>query len=187
MRIIGGSLKGRIINPPAGYEARPTTDFAKEGLFNTLQNEFDFEECTLLDLFGGTGSISAEFVSRGGRGGECIEMNKKNSLFIRRMHSSLGIRSVKTIHCNVFDFINICTKQYNLIFADPPYRLQGLETLPEKILGRTFMENDIEKHILAKGGYLILEHGGDYDFSQHPDFVREKKYGNVHFSFFEIK
>ncbi|MGM9774244.1 MAG: RsmD family RNA methyltransferase [Candidatus Egerieousia sp.] len=187
MRIIGGTLRGRVVNPPAGYEARPTTDFAKEGLFNTLQNEFDFEECILLDLFGGTGSISAEFVSRGGLGGECVEMNKKNALFIRKMHASLGIRCVKTIHCNVFDFIDLCSKQYDLIFADPPYRLQGLEGLPDKILGRTFKDGDSEKHILADNGYLILEHGGEYNFSEHPNFVREKKYGNVHFSFFELK
>lgn len=184
MRIIGGSLKGRVINPPADYEARPTTDFAKEGLFNTLQNEFYFEDCTVLDLFGGTGSISAEFVSRGGKGGECVEMNRKNVMFIRKMLASTGIKSVKTVHCNVFDFIDLCAKKYDIIFADPPYRLQGLDTLPDRILGRRFGEGE---SILSENGYLILEHGGEYDFSGHPCYVKEKRYGNVHFSFFRVK
>lgn len=175
MRIIGGALKGKIITPPAGYEARPTTDFAKEGLFNTLENEIDFSECSLLDLFGGTGSISAEFSSRGGRDGVCVEMNRKNALFIKKTLSSIGAANVKCVHCNVFDFLGLCDKKFSLIFADPPYKLQNLNSIPDKVL---------QANILTEDGRLILEHGGEYDFSQHPNFTKAKKYGNVHFSFF---
>lgn len=175
MRIIGGSLKGKTFFPPAGYEARPTTDFAKEGLFNILENEINFEDTSLLDLFGGTGSISAEFLSRGGRESLCVEMNRRNAFFIKKLGSALKLNNLKCVHCNVFDFLELCDKKFNLIFADPPYKLQNLEALPDKIFG---------KEILSKGGYFILEHGKEYNFSNHPYFLKEKRYGNVHFSFF---
>ena len=178
MRIIGGKFKGKRIDVPLKYEARPTTDFAKEGLFNLLENEFDFAETSLLDLFGGTGCISAEFISRGGKEGVCVEMNKSNSSFISRMLSKLGIREIKVVHCNVFDFIELCNRQFDFIFADPPYNLDGLDTLPDRVL---------EKAILTDFGYFILEHPADYSFAQHPNFVKEKKYGNVHFSFFKAE
>ena len=175
MRIIGGSLKGRNINPPAAYKARPTTDFAKEGLFNTLTNEFDFDQISVLDLFGGTGSISFEFASRGCADVICVEMAAPNSAFISRTASSLGVKTVKVVHSNVFDFINLCTRDFDLVFADPPYALDGLDTIPDKVLARG---------IVKEGGYLILEHPADYSFGNHPAFVKEKKYGNVHFSYF---
>ena len=159
MRIIGGKLKGKTINPPAGYPARPTTDFAKEGLFNILESEYELEGFSLLDLFGGTGSISAEFISRGGKEAICVEMNRKNASFIS------------------FDFLDICNRTFDFIFADPPYKLEGIDTLPDKIFNR-------ENPILSGQGYFILEHGADYDFSTHPHFIKERHYGNVHFSFF---
>ena len=177
MRIIGGSLRGKTINPPAGYKARPTTDFAKEGLFNTLYNEFDFEEIAVLDLFGGTGSISFEFASRGCPDIVCVEMAPSNASFISRAAASLGLASrVKVVHHNVFDFIPLCDKKFDIVFADPPYAMDGLDTIPDKIFAAG---------LVLDGGYLILEHPSDYSFASHPHFKKEKKYGNVHFSYFE--
>ena len=173
MRIIGGTLRGKAILPPAGYKARPTTDFAKEGLFNTLNNEFWFEDLAVLDLFGGTGSIAFEFASRGAGEVIAVEMNPVNAAFIKKTASALGVdKVVRVLHQNVFDFIGICTKRFDIVFADPPYALEGLDTIPDKVLGRG---------LVHAGGYLILEHPAEYDFAAHPSFVKEKKYGNVHF------
>lgn len=177
MRIIGGDLKGRSILPPAGYKARPTTDFAKEGLFNVLVNEIDFSRSSLLDLFSGTGSISFEFASRGCRDIVAIEMNAVNASFIKKTASALGVTDcMQVVHHNVFDFLPICHRQFEVVFADPPYAIDGLDTIPDKVFSHSVVE---------EGGYLILEHPADYSFKEHPNFVKEKKYGNVHFSFFE--
>lgn len=208
MRIIGGSLKGKTIMPPANYAARPTTDFAKEGLFNMLTNEFDLEEISVLDLFAGTGSISMEFASRGCKDIISIEMNPLHTRFIKQCSQSFKIKGMQVIRHNVFDFIKICTKQFDLIFADPPYNLEGLDTLPDRIFGLTantlaeeeknFTEKEKNisdekifeeksKCLVKNGGYFILEHPKSYSFENHPFFLKEKKYGNVHFSFFEKK
>ena len=179
MRIIGGSLRGKSINPPVGYKARPTTDFAKEGLFNTLTNEFNFEDVSVLDLFGGTGSISFEFASRGCSDIIIVEMNPVNAAFIKKCVSTLGLSDkIQVVHHNVFDFIPICTKTFDIVFADPPYALDALETIPDKILAGSMVK---------EGGYLILEHPSDYSFTEHSSFIKEKKYGNVHFSYFKKK
>lgn len=175
MRIIGGELKGKTINPPANYQARPTTDFAKEGLFNILANEFDFSEISFLDLFSGTGSISLESASRGCTDIVSVEMNPRHSRFISQCAAGFKIKGMQVVRHNVFDFLNICTRQFDIIFADPPYAIEGLDTLPDKILSRP---------ILKDNGYLILEHPGTYGFPEHPYFIKERKYGNVHFSFF---
>lgn len=177
MRIIGGDLKGRSILPPVGYKARPTTDFAKEGLFNVLVNEIDFSRSSLLDLFSGTGSISFEFASRGCRDIVAIEMNAVNASFIKKTASALGVTDcMQVVHHNVFDFLPICHRQFEVVFADPPYAIDGLDTIPDKVFSHS---------VVKEGGYLILEHPADYSFKEHPNFVKEKKYGNVHFSFFE--
>lgn len=179
MRIIGGTLKGKAIMPPTGYKARPTTDFAKEGLFNILCNEFCFDDISVLDFFGGTGSISFEFASRGCTDVICVEMNQVNANFIKKSAISLGLQnSIQVVHHNVFDFIPLCTRTFDIVFADPPYAIDGLDTIPDKV---------INKNMINDGGYLILEHPADYDFSSHPNFKKEKKYGNVHFSFFSKK
>ncbi len=175
MRIIGGTLRGKNIIPPVGYAARPTTDFAKEGLFNILNNQIDFEEVVLLDLFSGTGSISAEFASRGAREIVSVEMNPANARFISQTAKSLGIKNLRVVKHNAFDFLELCTKKFNLIFADPPYQLEGFDTIPNKVLGAD---------ILEEGGIFILEHSAANNFESHPLFVKERKYGNVHFSFF---
>lgn len=176
MRIIGGKLKGRSITPPENYKARPTTDFAKEGLFNILDNEYEFEDLQVLDLFGGTGSISFEFASRGAAAVHCIEMNADNARFIKNQARSLGLDEVVTVvHHNVFDFLPLCKKRFDIIFADPPYALEGLSEIPDKIMNAGLLHPDC---------YFILEHPADYSFQEHPRFFKERKYGNVHFSFF---
>ena len=176
MRIISGSLRGKSINPPAGYQARPTTDFAKEGLFNALAGMIDFEQTSFLDLFSGTGSISFEMASRGCSDIVAVEMNPANAGFIKKTAAALKIEGMQVVHHNVFDFLGICTKSFDLVFADPPYALDGLDTLPQKVLNAGFLADD---------GWFVLEHGGDYNFAGREGFVKEKKYGNVHFSFFK--
>ncbi len=178
MRIIGGKLKGRIINLPPRYSARPTTDFAKEALFNILDNEYEFEDLKVLDLFGGTGAISYEFASRGAARVYCVEMSRDNASFIRTEAARLGLDAVVAVHQNVFDFLPICRERFDIVFADPPYALEGLETIPDKVMGAG---------ILHPERYFILEHGGEHSFAGHPLFVKEKVYGRVHFSFFESR
>ena len=176
MRIIGGRLKGKNINPPMGYKARPTTDFAKEGLFNILNNEYEFEDLKVLDLFGGTGAIAFEFASRGASRVYCVEMVRENASFIKTEAGRLGLGNVTMVRDNVFDFLPICREKFDIIFADPPYALEGLETLPDKVL---------EQDILHDDCYFILEHGDEHTFKDHPCFVKERSYGRVHFSFFK--
>lgn len=173
MRIIGGELRGRLITPPSEYNARPTTDFAKEGLFNILTNELDFEQSSFLDLFSGTGAISFEFASRGCKDITSIEMSPSNSTFIKKTAKNLHLDNIHIIRHNVFDFVKICSKQFNIIFADPPYSLDGLESLPDLCIP-----------LLKNEGIFVLEHPGTFNFKTHSGFYKEKKYGNVHFSFF---
>ena len=175
MRIIGGTLKGKTINPPAGYKARPTTDFAREGLFNILDNEYELEGLQVLDLFGGTGAVSFEFASRGARRVYCVEMARENASFIKTEAKRLGLDNVTMVRDNVFDFLPLCHEKFDIVFADPPYALEGLEFLPDKVL---------EAGILHPECYFILEHGDEHSFKNHPSLVKERRYGRVHFSFF---
>lgn len=178
MRIIGGRLKGKTVNPPQNYKARPTTDFAREGLFNILDNEYEFQDLKVLDLFGGTGAISFEFASRGASRVYCVEMVRENASFIKTEAARLGLDNVTMVRDNVFDFIPICHEKFDIVFADPPYALEGLETLPDKVLSQG---------IVHPGCYFILEHGDEHSFTEHPRFVKERCYGRVHFSFFEAE
>lgn len=180
MRVIGGILKGRSIMPPSGFRARPTTDFAKEGLFNTLDNGYDLSAVRVLDLFSGTGSISYEFASRGVQEIYSVEMNPLHASFIKKCAAQFRIGGMHVVRHNVFDFLDICKIDFDIIFADPPYDLEGLDTLPDKVLGY----HEPCGSLLRDGGVFILEHPGTYLFAGHPGFVKEKKYGNVHFSFF---
>ena len=176
MRIIGGRMKGKLILPPESYKARPTTDFAREGLFNTLGNEYEFEDLKVLDLFGGTGAISFEFASRGASRVYCVEMARENASFIKTEAQRLGLDNVTMVRDNVFDFLGICREQFDIIFADPPYNLDGIASLPDKVF---------ELGLLYPERTFILEHSSAYDFSAHPHFLKMKVYGKVHFSFFE--
>ena len=180
MRIIGGELKGRSIMPPSGFRARPTTDFAKEGLFNVLGNMYDFAQVRVLDLFSGTGSISYEFASRGVSEIYAVEMNPLHASFIKRSAASFRLSGLHVVRHNVFDFLGICSLDFDIVIADPPYDLPGLDTIPDRVL-----ESERESFsLLRSGGVFILEHPGSYSFDNHPRFEKEKKYGNVHFSFF---
>lgn len=178
MRIIGGILKGKVITPPMGYNARPTTDYAKEGLFNILNNEYEFEDLKVLDLFGGTGAIAFEFASRGASRVYSVDMNRDNAQFIRKEAARLGLDNVTAVHDNVFDFLPICKEKFDIVFADPPYALEGLETIPDKVF---------EQDVIHPDCYFILEHGGEHSFKDHPFFVKEREYGRVHFTFFVRK
>jgi len=174
MRITGGFLKGRKIDTPK-LVARPTTDFAKEGLFNILANNYHFELLHVLDLFGGSGSISFEFASRGCLDITCVEMNSLHASFIKKTALQLKLDVIRVVRHNVFDFILICKHSYDLIFADPPYDLYQLERLPDKIRSA---------ELLRPNGIFILEHSGSFNFAEIQGFKKIKRYGNVHFSFF---
>jgi len=176
MRIIGGSLRGKTIVPPAKLNARPTTDFAKEALFNMLENTYNLTEVRVLDLFAGTGSISFEFASRGCPHIDCIDINPLHYRFIKETATKLKLPQVHALRLNAFEFPDICTTQYDIIFADPPYEITGIDTLPQRIL---------ERNLLKEGGVFILEHSRDYDFSKDIRCSKHKAYGSVNFSFFE--
>jgi 16S rRNA (guanine(966)-N(2))-methyltransferase RsmD len=176
MRIIGGKLRGKMIMPPQGYKARQTTDFAKEGLFNILNNEYEMDGLKVLDLFGGTGAISYEFASRGAERVYCVEMLPLHANFIKSQAAKFGMDNLTVVRHNVFEFLEICHEKFDIVFADPPYALDGLATLPDKVFSQD---------ILHPGAYFILEHPEEFNFEDHPYFCKERKYGNVHFSFFE--
>ena len=178
MRIVGGKLKGRSFDPPARFGSRPTTDFAKEGLFNIVSNEWDLEGCAVLDLFAGTGAISFEFASRGATPVHAIEMNALHVSVLRKNVEALGLqKTVQVVRNNVFDFLGICRARYDLIFADPPYALKELAEIPDRVL---------EHGLLKAGGLFVLEHGKDHKFEDHPCFVEHRAYGSVNFSFFQV-
>jgi 16S rRNA (guanine966-N2)-methyltransferase len=175
VRIISGSFKGKVIDPGKGFEARPTTDFAKESLFNILANRLDFEEIEVLDLFSGTGSISFEFASRGCKYIEAIESNHKHAAFIQKMAQSMKFQQLHAYKTNAFVYLKTCSRKFDLIFADPPYDMDGVITLPDLIL---------EKGVLKEGGVFILEHAKKLSFSKHPNLSEHREYGSVNFSFF---
>ena len=175
MRIVSGYLKGRRFTPPTQLKARPTTDFAKEGLFNLLSNRMELEDIRVLELFSGSGSIGLEFISRGATSVTGIEISAQHIGYIKKIMVELGVKNYYLQKADVFKYLERATGNYQLIFADPPYQLKELPTLPQII---------IEKGLLAPDGVFILEHGREHNFENHPHFVEERKYGNVHFSFF---
>lgn len=176
MRIVSGKYRGRVITPPRNLRARPTTDFAKENLFNVLGNLVDFEEIDVLDLFSGTGSISYEFCSRGARIVTSVEVNSVHNAFIRKMAKELGFANLYATHANVFLYLKSCSKQFDVIFSDAPYDLEGSEEVIELVLGRDLLRED---------GFLVFEHSKDKNFSEHPNFWQSRSYGSVQFSFFK--
>jgi 16S rRNA (guanine(966)-N(2))-methyltransferase RsmD len=176
MRIIGGEHKGRIIDVSHDFDSRPTTEFAREALFNILANYFDFSEINFLDLFGGTGSISLECGSRGCTRIDLVESNDRAVKFIAKTAQKLNIPGIHAVRMDVFRFLDICKSQYDVIFADPPFDLPKLESIPEAVLS---------KDILLPGGWFILEHPKRLKFDTHPRFFDQRKYGNLYFSFFK--
>lgn len=178
MRIITGKYKGRRFEVPRTFKARPTTDFAKENIFNVLQGYIDFDDATALDLFAGTGSISLEMLSRGCRQVVSIEADRDHANFIRQCGQKLGDDNLALVRGDVFRFLKSCTQKFDLIFADPPYALKELPTIPDII---TPAEGG---GLLADDGIFVFEHGKQYDFSAHPRFVEHRAYGSVNFSLF---
>ncbi|MCQ2323972.1 MAG: RsmD family RNA methyltransferase [Paludibacteraceae bacterium] len=176
MRIISGIYGGRRLSPPKNITARPTTDFAKESLFNLLNNRMDFEDIDVLDLFAGTGGIGLEFVSRGARSVTSVEMAHTQQNFIIAACKQLGIHNLTLVRSDVFKFLNACHAQYDFVYADPPYALNTLPLLPDLVLGAGIIKAD---------GWFVLEHSAANDFSSHPRLVEHRAYGNVHFSFFQ--
>ena len=177
MRIISGNLGGRRINPPAKMPyTRPTTDIAKEGLFNVLQNNLDFEELKTLDLFGGTGSISYELASRGALDLTIVEKDTQMFSFIKKTSEALGLKNFKVVKSDVFRFINTCTEKFDFIFAGPPYALQTIDELPKLIFG---------KGLLKESGWFILEHTPRNNYEHFPFFKSARNYGTTIFSIFE--
>lgn len=178
MRIISGKYKGRRISAPTNITARPTTDFAKEGLFNLLNNRIDFEGIDVLDLFAGTGGISIEFVSRDCKSVISIEQNERHCAFIRKLCTELKITNLSLMKTDVFKFIKTCHTQFDMIFADPPYELETLAGIPDLIFNYNLLKPD---------GLFVLEHSSKNSFEKHPNFVDHRNYGSVNFSFFEQK
>ncbi len=177
MRIISGSLKGKRIVAPKNLPVRPTTDMAKESLFNILNNHYYFDEISVIDLFSGTGNITYEFASRGTESILAVDQNYNCIRFIENTAKQLEI-DIETIKSDVFKFLEKNKRQATVIFADPPYDFETESFL--KIANLTF-ENDL----LEENGTLIIEHSKYTDLSEHPHFSYSKKYGGNMFSFFD--
>lgn len=175
MRIIGGELGGRILKPPKNLPVRPTTDLAKEGLFNVLNNHLDFEGLKVLDLFAGTGSISFEFASRGCEKVIAVDKNFKCIDYIKSQSRDFGLLQLHAFRADVFQFLKHFDESFDVIFADPPYDLPEIATLADMITGQ---------NILNKDAWLIIEHPVDVDFTRHKCFLNKRNYGKVNFSIF---
>lgn len=175
MRIISGTHKGRNIQAPAKLPVRPTTDRAKEALFNYLQHRFDFEELQVLDLFAGTGNISYEFASRGCKNIVAVDQNAGCCQFIRTTSAQLNMTGIQVSQADVFSWLQRNTLSFDLIFADPPYQLDKLKSLPTLIH---------EKAMLNTAGLFILEHPIQLKFEEAPGFLESRNYGQSVFSIF---
>ena len=176
MRIIGGTLKGLKLNPPNNLPVRPTTDMAKEALFNILQNQIDFEGLRVLDLFSGTGNISMEFASRGAEQVVAVDRSIQCVHYLKDTARQHGLTVIKTFKEDVFKYLTLETDQFDLIFADPPYDLNKIPEIPKIIFN---------KNLLAPGGLLIVEHQSLQNLSNNAAFTEQRKYGHSSFSFFK--
>lgn len=176
MRVIGGSLKGLRLNPPTNLPVRPTTDLAKEALFNILYNQFDFEKIKVLDLFSGTGNISIEFASR--RVTEVCAVDRDYGCYnyLKSILKQYNLSAIKPIKSDVFKFLEHETEKYDLIFADPPYDLPQINIIASEVFSR---------NLLKPQGYLIIEHPSLKKLDNHPNYLLQRKYGSSAFSFFK--
>ncbi|MDR1974356.1 MAG: 16S rRNA (guanine(966)-N(2))-methyltransferase RsmD [Bacteroidales bacterium] len=176
MRIISGKYKGRRFEAPNSIQVRPTTDMAREALFNILASQRDLDGIDVLDLFAGIGGISLEFVSRGAKSVTSVDMNTECLAFIREVAQKWGVLSLQVLRQDAFNYPLHAKQKYDIIFADPPYQAQNIADLPKIIFG---------SNILNDEGLFILEHSRQYDFSSVPQFREVRRYGKVHFSFFD--
>ena len=177
MRIISGYLKGRSFAVPSSFPSRPTTDFAKEGLFNVLGNQIDFSDLRVLDLFTGTGNLSFEFISRGATDVVCVDKSPKVTAWLKKNALALGIQEGLNVHTqDALTFIQRATQQFDLIIADPPYEL----AVHKEIIQTVF-----ERNLLKPEGILIVEHGKFTVLNEETNFLNTRTFGNVNFSFFQ--
>ena len=176
MRIIGGKLKGKHFNAPAKLPVRPTTDMAKEALFNILYNTYDFENCNVLDLFSGTGSICIEFASRGIKHVTAVDKHAGCVFWLQSVIDKFELTTIDAQKADTFKFLAQDTNQYQIIFADPPYDLPNIPMIPQLVM---------QHNLLADNGTLIVEHPPMLKLNQQPGFTEVRKYGNSSFSFFE--
>jgi len=176
MRIISGKFGKRRIQTPKNLILRPTTDQAKEALFNIINNRVYYDEIKVLDLFAGTGGISYEFISRGAQSVTSVENNLIHFKFITSVKKELEMNNLYPLKTDVFKFLSFNTESYSIIFADPPFDMEHSDGIPDLIF---------EGNHLEKDGVFILEHSDKKDFSENPHFSEVRKYGKVHFSFFE--
>ena len=176
MRIVSGTHRSRVINAPKNLPVRPTTDFAKESLFNILNNKVDYDGLKVADLFCGTGNISYEFLSRGCSDIICVDENAACCTFVKKTIDDLKFPKTRVIRADVFSFLKNNIETYDLIFADPPYELETIDQISKIVF---------EKKLLKEGGMLIVEHGENTDLSKQECFKEARKYGHVHFSFFK--
>lgn len=174
MRIISGKNKGRKITAPASLPVRPTTDLGKESLFNILNNYFFFDAVTVIDLFAGTGNVSLEFASRGAISVTSVDLHKPCVDFIKKMATQLEYSNLTTVNADAFQFLERIHQPVDIIFADPPYDMEGVEKLADIVF---------ERNLLKPDGWLVIEHGKAHDFSQHPKFFQHRNYGKLNFSF----
>jgi 16S rRNA (guanine(966)-N(2))-methyltransferase RsmD len=175
MRIIGGQWKGRRIHIPSkSWPVRPTTDFAREALFNILDNRFDYENCSALDLFGGTGIHSIELASRGCTDITFVDRYRESARFMRALVKEWGL-PIEVVLSDVFTFLKESRKQWDYIFADPPYDMKGIEEFPSFVLSAD---------LLTPGGFFVLEHISTKSFDQIQGFTESRHYGQSVFSFF---
>ena len=174
MRIVSGKWRGKRITAPKNLPTRPTTDFAKEGLFNLLNNRFYFEDLRVLDLFAGTGNITYEFASRGALDLTAVDQNRLCARFITQMAGELGV-DIHVVQADALQMVRRAATSYDIVFADPPYDYEGHEELARAI---------VEGGRLRPGGEAIIEHSEGTDLSHLPGFFERRKYGHVHFSFF---
>lgn len=178
MRIIAGTLRGRRLEPPQNLPVRPTTDMARESLFNILNNYVDYEDCSVMDLFAGTGAVSMEFISRGACEVTSIDINAQCTDFIKRCAAQFSINNLHVVRADVFDLLKRANRRFDIVFADPPYALENIPQLPDLVFDRGVLTDD---------GIFILEHPREYSFEEHPHFWQHRAYGKVNFSFFANK
>ena len=177
MRIIRGKYGRRRFDVPHNISARPTTDFARENIFNVLENFIDFEQCAALDLFAGTGAISFEFLSRGCPSVTCVEKAATQYNFIRRVRDMLNATNLNMVKGDVFRYVPTAAAKFDIVFADPPYDLPNFAQVPELILNSS---------LLNPGATVVVEHSKAHDFSQLPHFDQRRTYGKVNFSIFRL-
>lgn len=177
VRIISGIYKGRKLHPPGSLPVRPTTDFAKEGLFNILNRLVSYEEVRVLDLFAGTGAISFEFYSRGAKAVTAVDIEKRCVTFINQMAEAFGMKGLRAVRANYLVFVKRSSERFDVIFADPPYEMSGIAEIPVLVAASGLLNN---------GGWLVLEHSDRYNFKADPNFLELRKYGRVHFTFFRM-